>query len=51
MTKPVRLTRAAETSLGEIADWTLETFGAAQALSYEAELLSRCDAIAGGQGA
>ena len=47
--RPVRSTRAAEASLGEIADWTLETFGAAQALSYEAELLSRYDAIAEGR--
>jgi plasmid stabilization system protein ParE len=49
VTKPVRFTRAAEASLGEIADWTLETFGAAQALSYEVELLSRCEAIAEGR--
>ena len=48
MTKPVRFTRAAEASLGEIADWTLETFGVAQALRYEAELLARCAAIAEG---
>ena len=47
--RPVRFTRAAEASLGEIADWTLETFGAAQALGYETELLSRCDAIAEGR--
>ena len=49
MTRPVRFTRAAEASLGEIADWTLETFGAAQALRYEAELLARCEAIAEGR--
>ena len=48
MTKPVRFTRAAEASLGEIADWTQETFGAAQALRYETELLSRCNAVAEG---
>lgn len=49
MTRAVRFTRAAEASLGKIADWTLETFGPAQALRYEAELLDRCEAIAEGQ--
>jgi plasmid stabilization system protein ParE len=49
VTRPVRFTRAAEASLGEIADWTIDTFGPAQALRYEAELLERCMAIVEGR--
>ena len=49
MSRTFRLTRRAEESLVEIARWTIETFGPRQADIYEAELLSRCDAIVSGQ--
>jgi toxin ParE1/3/4 len=49
MSRSFRLTRRAEESLVEIALWTIETFGPGQADIYEAELLSRCDAIVHGQ--
>ena len=49
MTRTLRLTRRAEASLVEIARWTIETFGAAQASAYEAELLERCQAILDGR--
>ncbi|QEP30381.1 type II toxin-antitoxin system RelE/ParE family toxin [Pukyongiella litopenaei] len=49
MSRSFRLTRRAEESLVEIARWTIETFGPRQADIYEAELLSRCDAIVSGQ--
>jgi toxin ParE1/3/4 len=44
-----RLTRRAEQSLVDIALWTFETFGPAQADAYEAELIERCQAIADGR--
>ena len=47
--RPVRFTRSAEASLEEIAAWTLDRFGLAQAELYEAELLERCRAIAEGR--
>ena len=47
--RTVRLTRAAEASLQEIASWTLDRFGPAQAELYETELLERCRAIAEGR--
>lgn len=49
MSRSFRLTRRAETSLTEIALWTIETFGPAQSDIYEAEILSRCIAITEGQ--
>jgi len=49
MSRSFRLTRRAEDSLVEIARWTIERFGPRQADIYEAELLSRCEAIANGQ--
>ncbi|MEY8829730.1 type II toxin-antitoxin system RelE/ParE family toxin [Sedimentitalea sp. XS_ASV28] len=49
MSRSLRLTRRAEASLVEIARWTIENFGLRQAELYEAELLSRCDAILNGQ--
>ena len=49
MSRSFRLTRRAEESLIEIALWTIESFGQGQADIYEAELLSRCDAIVNGQ--
>ena len=49
MNRSFRLTRRAEESLVEIADWTMETFGANQADAYEAELISRCEALARGE--
>ena len=47
--KPWRLTRHAETSLGEIARWTLDTFGPRQAAAYEQDLIDCCSAIAAGE--
>lgn len=49
MSRPWRLTPLAEDSLVEIALWTLDNFGAAQADSYESELIARCEAIAAGE--
>lgn len=49
MPKPWRLTRHAEASLGEIARWTLDTFGPRQAAAYEQDLIDRCVAIAAGE--
>jgi len=46
--KPWRLTEQAERSLIDIALWTIDTFGPAQAAIYEQELLERCDAVARG---
>ncbi len=48
MSRCFRLTRRAEDSLVEIARWTIEKFGLRQADIYEAELLSRCEAIVNG---
>ena len=48
MPKPWRLTRQAERSLVEIARWTFQTFGPRQAEAYEADLITRCAAIAAG---
>ena len=46
MARPWRLTRQAETSLMEIALWTVETFGPRQAAAYEEDLIVRCNEIA-----
>jgi plasmid stabilization system protein ParE len=43
-----RLTPQAEEALVEIARWTAERFGAAQADRYETELIARCEALARG---
>lgn len=51
MMKPWRLTRRAEESLIEIAEWTYATFGPRQAEAYEADLIARCEAIACGEAA
>ncbi|PIE06489.1 MAG: plasmid stabilization protein ParE [Rhodobacterales bacterium] len=48
MTKPWRLTRAAERSLIDIARWTYETFGPRQARAYEEDLIAICVKIAAG---
>ena len=48
MSRPWKLTRQAETSLLEIALWTMETFGPRQAAAYEEDLISRCHEIASG---
>lgn len=48
MPKLWRLTRAAEASLIDIAQWTIETFGPRQAAAYEADLIGACRDIAAG---
>ena len=48
MLKPWRLTRAAEASLIDIAQWTVETFGPRQAAAYEDDLIAVCRDIAAG---
>jgi plasmid stabilization system protein ParE len=48
MPKPWRLTRAAESSLIDIARWTFETFGPRQAGAYEEDLIATCRDIAAG---
>ncbi len=48
MSKPWRLTRAAEASLIDIARWTVETFGPRQADAYEEDLIATCRDIAAG---
>lgn len=45
MTRSFRLTRRAENSLADIAEWTIRTFGIRQAELYETELIDRCEAI------
>ncbi|MEO1606998.1 MAG: type II toxin-antitoxin system RelE/ParE family toxin [Pseudomonadota bacterium] len=49
MARSFRLTRRAEDSLVDIARWTIDRFGPRQAELYKAELLARCEAIAGGE--
>ena len=49
MPKPWRLTRQAEASLIDIANWTYETFGARQAAAYEDDLITVCRDIAEGK--
>ena len=44
--KAWRLTRQAEASLIDIAEWTIENFGARQADAYEADLIACCNGIA-----
>lgn len=46
MPKPWVLTRQAERSLAEIADWTVETFGRRQADAYAEDLIEGCQALA-----
>jgi len=48
MPKPWRLTRQAERSLVEIANWTHQTFGPRQANAYEDDLIAACRDIAAG---
>lgn len=48
MPKPWRLTRQAERSLVEIANWTYQTFGPRQAAAYEDDLIAACCEIAAG---
>jgi len=48
MQKPWRLTRAAEASLIDIANWTFEIFGPRQAEAYERDLIAVCREIATG---
>lgn len=47
--KPWRLSRSAEASLVEIAEYTARHFGAEQALAYQDTLIDRIDAIARGE--
>ncbi len=49
MTRSFRLTRRAEDSLVDIAEWTIQQFGVRQADIYETELVARCEAIARGE--
>ena len=49
MAKPWRLTRHAETSLIDIARWTLATFGPRQAVAYEEDLIAHCVTISEGR--
>lgn len=49
MPKSWRLTRAAEASLVEIAQWTTRTLGPRQAAAYEEDLVAACRAIASGE--
>jgi plasmid stabilization system protein ParE len=49
VTRRWRLTPRAEDALTEIALWTIRRFGTAQADRYEAELISRCEALARGE--
>ena len=49
MTRSIRLTRRAEGSLVDIAQWTIQQFGARHADIYETELIARCEAIARGE--
>lgn len=49
MPKPWRLTRQAEASLIDIANWTFETFGPRQAKAYEEDLIAACRDIAEGK--
>jgi toxin ParE1/3/4 len=46
--KSYRLLPRAETSLGEIFDWTIEAFGKDQAAAYVEDLIARCEALAQG---
>ena len=46
--RPWRLTRQAETSLEDIARWTLRRFGTRQAEACGSDLIDRCEAIAAG---
>lgn len=48
MSKPWRLTRQAEASLIDIANWTYQTFGPRQANAYEDDLIAACRDIAAG---
>ncbi len=47
--KAIRLTLRAQTRLEEIAGWTLDRFGPAQAEKYEKRLLARLKALAAGR--
>ena len=48
MPKTWRLTLHAESSLLDIALWTIKTFGPRQAQAYEEDLITRCSGIASG---
>ncbi len=48
MSKSWRLTRQAEATLLDIADWTTVHFGTLQAAAYEQDLIDHCTAIAAG---
>ena len=49
MSRSFRLTRRAESSLTDIATWTIENFGLRQAEVYQEELLNRCAEILDGK--
>jgi plasmid stabilization system protein ParE len=46
--RPWRLTRAAELTLTDIAQWTYANFGPVQAQRYAEDLIAACEAIAAG---
>ncbi|MCP5369037.1 MAG: type II toxin-antitoxin system RelE/ParE family toxin [Hyphomicrobiales bacterium] len=46
--KSVRLTRRAASRLEDIAAWTIDHFGPAQASKYEGQLIRRLNALAAG---
>lgn len=48
MPKPWRRTRQAESTLIDIARWTIETFGPKQAAANEDDLIATCRGIAEG---
>jgi len=48
MSRPWRLTRQAAAALTDIANWTYQAFGAAQAESYQNDLIKCCRQIACG---
>ncbi|MDG1417680.1 MAG: type II toxin-antitoxin system RelE/ParE family toxin [Maricaulis sp.] len=48
MSRPWRLTRHAAAALTDIANWTYQAFGAAQAESYQNGLITCCRQIASG---
>ena len=48
MPKSWRLTKGAEASLVDIAQWTLQAFGPRQAAAYEEDLVAACRSIAAG---
>lgn len=46
--RTLRFTRQAERTLGDIASWTIDTFGPRQAAAYRDELIACCAELAAG---